>query len=250
MIEKKLIVYCALAIALGVAVIIPLTFLMNPLNAQTQSNESLFNIDVPYAYWTANTSGFIAMPKIGTYGITYEVMLNLTVDSNLFKTSLVDGGIEYYQLQVYSDKGQIRNMTYHFSFNCTGSEEPAIPLNATLWIWFSSDDQSRFEPNFNWISTQSETIIGGGGSAFNNVNGSLPIPEEYLNLENANVLYLDVRQLGYVTYTKNSTTITALNNGVIKHFELTKYGDGFLYNTVLSQNELSKQTNLLNPSFP
>lgn len=59
-------------------------------------------------------------------------------------------------------------------------------------------------------------------------------------------LYINIRRLGYITFNDTSTVAILSDNAVIQHIELKKYGDGFLYNTVLTQGQLSK-INLVNP---
>jgi hypothetical protein len=42
-----------------------------------------------------------------------------------------------------------------------------------------------------------------------------------------------------VTFNGNSTVVTLSDDKVIQHLELKKFGDGFLYNTLFPEDELS-----------
>jgi hypothetical protein len=53
-IEKKLILCSILAIAIGIATVVPVAFFMST-KAQTY-DDAWFNIDVPYAYFKANAT--------------------------------------------------------------------------------------------------------------------------------------------------------------------------------------------------
>ena len=60
-----------------------------------------------------------------------------------------------------------------------------------------------------------------------------------LATQNANVINIDLSRLGYLTVKGNSTITTLTSNDVIQHVQLTKYGNGFLYNDI-PNDQLSK----------
>lgn len=51
---------------------------------------------------------------------------------------------------------------------------------------------------------------------------------------------LSVVRLGWITVVDNTTDINFSSNETVKQVKLTKYREGFLYNTLLPQEELSK----------
>ena len=123
MIEKKLILCSILAIAIGIATIVPVeyfTSINTQANAQTLT-QPWFNVNVPYAYYTAdatnNQNGIIS------YGEGYYIALNITTNPNAI-TTLPNSRLEYYQIRVYSDQGSIENFTYVISANCNGTTNP------------------------------------------------------------------------------------------------------------------------------
>lgn len=250
--EKKLIACSILAIAIGIATIVPLAFLMSPAKAQTTLDMPWFNLNVPYVYWTANTSegGATYITGPGTFGEAFKIALNLTASPDVAKSTLPGARIEYYQMQVYSDQGQIANLTYYFGVNCTGSVDPSSTFSFARANWFNTTTiaLAGFMPNFNGTLNPSLSTTE-GGIVSSTVGNSFGVPKEILNLQNAQVLYIDVRRLGYVTFNGNSTVVTLSDSGIDQHMELTKYGDGFLYNTIIPQNELA-QANPLYPAFP
>jgi hypothetical protein len=87
-IEKKLILCSVLAISIGIAAIVPLAYVMGNIStAKAQINEATpwFNIDVPYATYTANlTEGPIGYGNYSetatTYAIFHDIKYNATVN--------------------------------------------------------------------------------------------------------------------------------------------------------------------------
>lgn len=65
-------------------------------------------------------------------------------------------------------------------------------------------------------------------------------------LSEAETFFVDIRKIGLVTFNGNSTLFTLPENEFIQHLELKKYGDGFLYNGLFSEDQLA-QIDLLHP---
>jgi hypothetical protein len=72
--------------------------------------------------------------------------------------------------------------------------------------------------------------------------------EQLHNIQSAHSITINIIRIGYVTVDGNSTTATSAG-GLIQQIQLTPYNGGFLYNTIIPQDQLS-QTNLLSPTFP
>jgi hypothetical protein len=261
-IKNKLVAFSILAVIIGIASVVPLAFFMSPAQAQTTDNIPWFNLDVPYASWTAtsqdNATGYLVGigPIYGlvSYNSTYYVALNFTVNPDAVDI-LDNARVEYYQLQVYSDKGQIDNVTTSFGANCKDDVDPTSSFFFAREDWFNtttSGGGGTFITKFNGTLTDclaNGLGLGGlSGSSSSNSFANTTLPEEFLNIQNANRIYIDVRRLGYVTFNGNSTIVTLASNEVIQHIELTKSGDQFVYGT-LPQN-LSQVPTIPFPQIP
>jgi hypothetical protein len=69
---------------------------------------------------------------------------------------------------------------------------------------------------------------------------------EPLNPALVEPIALSVIRLGWITVDGNSTQTDLFLNETIKHVELSKYQNGFVYNTLLPQDQLS-QIDLFSP---
>jgi hypothetical protein len=251
-IEKNIIAFSILAIIIGTASIAPLAFLMSPAKAQTTDDTPWFNVDVPYASWIAtskeNTNGYLdgIGPIYGliSYNSTYSIALNFSVNPDALDI-LDNARVEYYQLQVYSDKGQIDNMTTYFGANCKDIAIDPTSFYFARENWFNTTTSGggTFITKFNGPMT--DCLANGSGFMWQSGYSSrqsfanTTLPEKFLNIQNANKLYIDVRRLGFVTFDGNSTIVTLASNEVIQHVELTKSGDQFIYGT-LPQSQLTQ----------
>ncbi len=293
MVEKKVILCAVLAIAIGIATVIPMEYLMAPqaqANAQQTYGNPWFNVNVPYAYYIANETKTSASIS---YGEGYYIALQITTNPDAIKT-LPDARMEYYLIQVYSDQGPIENFTYVISANCTGTVNPYIQLGYTFENYFSAGDFVNaslppnifnenkvflFLPNFDgtlpptdrtWQGEPTYTLtaknqaISGLSESFwngqfiqginmtstNSIVNSLTSQtlEQIQDIQNDQSITISISRIGYVTVDGNSTIATPAS-GVIQQVQLTPYNGGFLYNTIIPQDQLS-QTNLQSPTFP
>ena len=291
MVEKKVVLCAVLAIAIGIATVIPMEYLMA---AQGQANAQQtygtygnpwFNVTVPYAYYIANET------NNGTsisYGEGYYIALQITTNPDAINP-LPDARMEYYLIQVYSDQGPIENFTYAISANCTGTVNPYILLDSFYNFYvnaslppnlFNDNNVCLFLPNFNgtlpattdniWPGEPSYTLtaknqaISGLSESFwngqfirginmtstNSIVNSITNQqlEQIQDIQNAQSITISISRIGYVTVDGNSITATPAS-GVIQQIQLTPYNGGFLYNTIIPQDQLS-QTNLQSPTFP
>lgn len=244
MVEKKVILCAILAIALGIATIVPLEYLM-AAQAQEENPNPWSNLAIPYAYWNINSS--ISTSTKTFLGENPNIITNIMIAQNTLK----DAGarIDYYQLQVYSDQGQICNLTYY-----VGTAAPAkigdywteTGLNELLNGTFSFSLDNGY--GYQWYGTNSSggTFIyemGGKSSTFQGlINGNLQsfnastgvwnynsIPN--IDIGNANVLYIDVIRMASATFNGNNKTVTIENSNVIQHIVLTRTDNAFIYGT-------------------
>jgi hypothetical protein len=246
--DRKLVACSVLTFIIGICAITPLLFMMpNAAKADIASSQPWFNLDVPYTYWTANSTknsnGTV------TYGEWYLTLFNVSLNSAAVQQA-VDARIEYFQIQVYTDKAPIENLTYFVGTNRTAA--------------FDSIESSFHFIRDNWFDTNTSGggMFGGdfSGNEFGGMSGTnaglcplsnwlnSTVSQRIFNIENAKAIYLDIRRLGSVILDGNITTAILSSNEVIQHFELKKFGEGFLYNNMIPENQLP-QTNLLSPQF-
>ncbi len=226
--EKKLITYSAIAIMIGVASIAPLLFLMSgTANAQLTPDKPWFNLNIPYAYWNPNVNGDNGTTTFS--GERHNIIANITTDSDAILKD-ADARIEYYQLQVYSDQGPIYDLTYYVGIAKPG--ELVDTYNSTMFFLggntYGTNSTSGgifiIDPGFYNVASW-YGLISGSTLSYN----STSIPTVATDAKNANVLYIDVSRLSYVTFNGNTTTVTTESSDVLQHIELTKTDNGFVY---------------------
>ncbi|MCW3998977.1 MAG: hypothetical protein NWE93_01905 [Candidatus Bathyarchaeota archaeon] len=252
-IEKKLILCSILAIAIGIATVIPLAYLMSPAQAQTDTNDQpQFNFDMPYAYvrdvWDNSTL------TQDTYGWAFAFT---------FKTSpafeLTDDSVAYYETyraELTSEKGSIANISlkamatsYTPQSNTNGSVSvstsytgenisDASALNDFAlyydqsWHNFTYGDTEGSAGGYN--DSVATNYRNGFGDNWNLSSGS---PES---------LTLTIYRETWIIRTVNSTEIHVAGPEAIQTIQLQRYGNGFIYNTVIPQDEMDA----INPLFP
>jgi hypothetical protein len=230
MIEKKLILCGILAIAIGVATVLPLEYLMSADAQAAPLDKPWTNLNVPYAYWDANLNG--ANSTTTFCGERHNAVANITITPDALKDA--DARIEYYQLQVYSDQGPIYNLTYYVGVAKPG--ELVNTYNSTLYFsggnLYSTNSTSGGMFITDLIGVSYQGLISGSTLNYN----ASTIPQTVADLQNANELYIDVSRLCSIAFDGNTTTVITESNNVIQHIELTKSGSGFLYDSGASLN--------------
>jgi hypothetical protein len=68
------------------------------------------------------------------------------------------------------------------------------------------------------------------------------------NFGEPETITISIRALGWITFNGNSTIATLANGEEMARIQLEKFGDGFIYNNLLSEDQLS-QIDLLNPPY-
>jgi hypothetical protein len=227
MIEKKLVLCGILAIAIGVATILPLEYFMSATAKAAAPDKPWFTIDVPYAYCNPNFSGGNSTTSL--YGASIQAVANFSLTPDALKNA--DARIEYYQFRVYSDQGQIVNMTYYIVYSkpyvVNGiSGAGAIHFEGGLIYDGSPSNGGQclydaYDRNFT-IGFVSDHIVGTSASN---------LPQAVTDLRNAQTLYIDVSRQCSVTFNGNVTVITPSSNEVLQHIELTRTANGFAYGT-------------------
>ena len=176
--------------------------------AKSLPSEELFDVDLLYAYVEPEASNAVTV-------------LNFTKNSNL--TLPANSGItEVYTVQVFSDGNEVSTKG---AIGCQVGKGIDMELLMDLAMGFGS-----FGAYAN-LGLESFEV------SYSPLNPALNAP-----------ISLNLVRLGCITVEGNSTDVDFSSPETLKHLELTKYQDGFLYNTIFSEEELS-QIDLLDPQL-
>jgi hypothetical protein len=248
-IEKKLILCSILAISIGIAAVAPLAYVMGNLaTAKAQTNEATpwFNIDVPYAIYTANiTEGPNEYANYNglatTYTTAYDIKYNATTNP-VASPNLEGARVEFFEFQIYSDLGSIENITHYVGANGNGNTtfDPSENFGFSRDNWFnlSSGAGGLFVLQYNGtlgnVFSDQGWVGGTGGSSSSSFfpGEEQTTSQKFQNSYNADKIYIDVRRIGFVSFIGNSTIVTLADNSVIQHIELTRQGNQFIYGTL------------------
>lgn len=224
-IEKKLIACSILAIAIGIATIIPLEYLMTAeIQVSAQPIKPWFDVNVPYAYVNLHQSG--ENNTVTWDGAMIQVLANFSLTPDALKNA--DAQIEYYKFAVSSDQGPVVDMGYYFLRSKHASD--VTSLSGTGTITFANGltytgpacngGQGGLGEANRTLAFVSNFILG------YNDNGT---PQEVTQLRNAQKLYIDISKVCTVTVNGNITVTTPANGETLQHIELTKSENGFIY---------------------
>jgi hypothetical protein len=235
MVEKKVILFSILAIAIGIATVIPMEFLMA---AQAQENvqqasarlptvEPLFNVNVTYAY--CNPNKISQNDTMTLNGSDIEAIVNFTLNPTAIPNA--DAQIEYYQFAVSCDQGPIANMTYYVAEDPNNNTVVVIgPGIVALSYGLTSGPVPSNNQGLNYNPLNSGFTTG---LVSDYIFGTDPnnLPQVVNDLRNAQTLYIDVSKISTVTVVGNSTVTTPASNQILQHIVLTKTGNEFVYGT-------------------
>jgi hypothetical protein len=230
--EKKLVAYSAIALLIGIASISPLMFLMSAKAETPPDQQPQFSIDIPYAYvgnYWDNNSETIAQ---NTYGYVYSIAFKTSPNFDL-QTVAAEAIFEYYTIEVSSEKGPIGNSTYFTQ----ARKDLSKPLDYFYFYrheWFESNSSTETYSSTCWENGTSLGFRTGPGADWNR---SLGEPE---------TIFITLRRQGWIILNENSTVAHLADPEVILQVQLEKYGNGFLYNNIIPEDELS-QIDLLMP---
>jgi len=241
-IEKRLFVYSVIALMIGVASIMPLMFVMSGTAKAETGPKPYFGMDITYAFVRiANSSnvpiGDTNMNMSGEGPFLEEVIAyNNTIYAGA-NSQLPDAVMEYFLIQIYSDKGPIENITQFVgaSFESSFTMSMANSFEFSRDNWFGSETSgggSFYLNGLNWLPS----VSGGHGSSTN----------VFINAGEPETIYINVSRLGSVIFSENSTVVTLSTAEFLGQIQLEKYKDGFLYNEIFSEDELSQ----INPLYP
>jgi hypothetical protein len=251
-IEKKLIACCILAIAIGIATILPLQYMMGAeaqANAQLTQIEPWFNVNVTYAYCNLNENGGNDTTTFN--GAMIQTVANFTLTPDALDLKNADARIEFYLFQVSSDQGPIANITYSVAVSKAEVNVTGVPGGVFTSITGSGANIFTFADGTIYNGTKNGDC--GGGVVLYNIPGvptqtfttavvsnyicsynGNPAPQALTELRNAQTLYIDVSRICSVSFEGNATTATTTtlaSTEVLQHIVLTKTGNGFVYGT-------------------
>ena len=214
--------FSILSIIIGIATVTPLAFFMNA-KAQTTLDNPQFNIDIPYAYignyWDANTANITRQQN---YGWLYSIVFKSTpkVEQNSFSTNAL---VDCYTVEISSEKGSVGNVTFSTT-NAPGIQPWNFSFQSDQWFNFST------ETSYGIRSYQNGTALGYTNGPAQDWNGTLGKPE---------TLFLTVIRQGGVAINSNEVVVHSANSEIVLKLQLQQYGDGFIYNTLFTQDKLS-----------
>jgi len=258
-IEKKLIACSILALIIGVSSVFPLMFLMSATAKAEASSEPWFSINMPYAYWMTKNGSIdythldpqldFDFDETRMVSEKHMIVLNLTLDANI-KNEPDGARMEYYQIEVTTDKGAVENM--HFTVGtASNSSFEHEDFHFMRDDWF---DTEVFDPlygggggfmRYNWTAGLSILFPeAGSGSGTIGTSGTSRVVSA---LREAETVFITVYRIGWVTFTDNSTIVTLANNEIVDQIQLEKFGEeGWLYNDLVPEDELAT-VDLLDP---
>ncbi len=234
MFEKRLLALCFLAIIVGIASIAPLPFLMFEKTQALESDKPQFNIDISYVYigdyWNNNS-----VTANQSYGWVYGLVFKTDPYFN-FITMDADAVFEYYTIEISTENGIIGNVTLASHASRPNFDPKTLFKYSTLPPdqWFAvntsrSSGHYGLYPNGTGLGT-----INGPGDDWNRTAGE---PE---------TLTVTLRRIGWVILNNNFTVSHMASSDVVFQIQLEKYRDGFIYNNLFTQEQLSQ----INPAMP
>jgi len=244
MVEKKLIASSILAIAIGIAAIVPLEYMMAVQaqeNAQ-QANTALPKVEpllnsvnvITYAY--CNPNKITGNDTTTLYGANIQVVANFTLNVDALDDA--DAQIEYYKFAVSSDEGPILNMGYYIvvdfnSYSITSIGGPEGTVTFANGLTFKGPRGEGQDIDYGCGGQGINYEVWESGYAMGLVSkyifGTNPndLPQVVTKLRNAQTLYIDVSKICTVTVKGNVTVTTPATDQVLQHIELTNMGSGF-----------------------
>jgi len=237
MIEKKVVTLSIIALMVGIATIVPLAFLMTATAQPSLEEQPQFNVEIPYAYVKNVWENPQTIPQqsdqvyVDFNEMSYALSFNATPRINLEAID-ADGIFEYYMVEVSSDKGYIGNFT-HYSFNLAAGANSTGTFHFYRDNWFDSNSTDTALSVF-WGSNSTVSFKNGAGKDWN------------LNIGVPETLTFTVYRQGWVVLKDYSTIAHLGDSEPFLQIQLQKYGDGYLYNTIIPESQLPT-TDLLSP---
>jgi hypothetical protein len=248
-IEKKLVALSVFAFAIGMVLLLPLPAFMNA-TAQANIADSLFNIDIPCAYYNANVTYDVEINSLidgshRVHDVWYRDGAVIAVQPSINYDALDNNTIarvEFFEYTISTDKLQLQKSCSYFAFNKQSFGQTDEP-------------KSSFDFIFDYYEKNLQPKRGGtfGGDSFggldvtdlaepmdflivgNSMNCGYPgkLEKSHRNILDAiaetQTIYLDVKRVAYISLSNDGTVIVVEDNKLLQHLELTKTDDGFMF---------------------
>ena len=221
---------------------------------QPQQYDAQFSIDVVYAYVGPRTGYFttgnpfhdkIPIDTLNAKSL-YPSLVCFDITGN-FKadTEPYDAKVEVYQVQISSDTGLLENYAYFVATNCqpsfkdTNALEPAVSqINSLL----DGQKIDRLTGNFAYnITIDNHRLVGRVGSV--GMYNSAPSELSLWKNGDPKAITMSISRVALITIKGTETTVikapSALSEDTVQ-LQLQKFGEGFIYNNLMSPDQLSK----------
>jgi hypothetical protein len=241
--KKRVLLYSILAITIGIATILPLSYITLSVEGTDQITQPFFNpnifhiIAIPYVETLYDEPYVTTVYPNGTH-IYSEIpdvcninaVMCYDITSNGANLKDVDTKIEVYNFHFYSEQGSILNMTQ--SVAITGNvSDPNSPNGVTTAIveWDSDKNTYTFADGTVYDFTKTlgyveASVVGystaewstaakghhnlGGGPVLSTSNGE-KTAQALTNIRNAQTIYVDITRVLQVTYKHPSSPTTS-----------------------------------------
>ena len=262
-IGEKMLPGSIVALLLGVFLAAPLLYTNVAIEPVAAGSEQLLGVEVTYAYIEQITGTYVPYggflpdsqnPNATEPGLprtNYFVAYNFTRLSE--EVDPCDAKFMVYLIKFYSEKGfignlaQIEGIIYNMdrvrmrqSENETAgrlypfeTDEGVIYYSDLLWDIYKNDelfgDYQPFAEGGSFLKWDVGESRAGGMSGF--WDSAFEEPES---------IFVSVNLLGWIALRGNSTDTVVLEEAeVVTEVQLEKFGDGFLYNTLIPEDDLS-----------
>ncbi len=174
-----------------------------------------------------------------------------------------DARIEYYNIDVTSDKGLVESICWFVGTVLNDNESSSFSFQEFIQKihfarnnLFGNDTFGIPSPNGyardrnggmlrnNWEAGLS--LLWRVGNAGSGTTGHSGTSDLVSAIREAETLSISISKVGWVTISNNSTAVTLVDNEVVEEIQLQKYGDGFIYNTIVPEEQLAT-IDLMNP---
>jgi hypothetical protein len=221
------------------------------MNAKAQPSiaDSLFNIDIPCAYYNANVTYNVVIHDIihggsdRVHDIWYRDSAVIAVQPSINYTVLdkdTMARIELFEYTVYTDKLQLQKTHSYLAFNedafgqyndrrgfASGYWEEELLDRDDGMSGHSFGGESVNDPAEQmpvWIAGNNENHGYRQGETMSKTHANI-----LAAIEAAQTIYLDVRRVAYISLSVDGTVLVVEDNKLLQHLELIKNDDGFMF---------------------
>ncbi|MCW4015804.1 MAG: hypothetical protein NWF06_05490 [Candidatus Bathyarchaeota archaeon] len=251
-----------IGLILGILVAVPLlytTVVVAPITSSSSSG--LCDVEIVYAYLERQNTTVVTVGYDEDTGrsITEELdepnvraiaVINVTRNFAIVTPSIAE--LWVYQVEFYTDKGSISNVTYYMGVL---SEEP--PALNSLDDLHSSPFQITMNQLMNYSSYIPEIYSGenGGGGVYtywpigNPVTQFLPAGDnDWVSaVDTSETIFVRVKELGWIVYGDSTEVVVLPEPNVLADVQLDIYNYGYLHNIGMSNEHLA-EIELLDPA--